>query len=315
MSDRRGSRLTEEEARALWRRAAELQAEAARRLEERSRSLAGGEAASTETEESGYALADVRAAAVEAGISEEFVGRAMTELEVGARREPRRVSDDLSELFLGPSPREIVVSRVLESPPPEVYRALQRLLPTPGIGLVLRDTRGGHPLEGGVLVLDPPPITFGQQQDLGYELRGWADVKEVHLSLRPLGESGGRTEVTLRAPLGHSRRTNTWIGGGFVGAAGGLLGGGTAVLGAAGASSAALSTFLVVTAAVTAGAVALASTALLGSHVWRSLWHYGLRRGEAALEGVLGRLAAHLTTGGMVGSGEPGWPVGLKDEP
>ncbi len=63
------TRISEEEARALWRRAAELQAEAARRLEERSRQLAPSDPAEVD----GYRLGDVRAAAADAGISPEFV--------------------------------------------------------------------------------------------------------------------------------------------------------------------------------------------------------------------------------------------------
>ena len=78
------TRISEEETRALWQRAAELQAEAARRLEERSRQLTPRGDPSGTAEVEGYPLANVRAAAEEAGISPEFVDHALAEARTAA---------------------------------------------------------------------------------------------------------------------------------------------------------------------------------------------------------------------------------------
>ena len=106
------TRISEEKARALWRRAAELQAEAARRLEERSRQLAPrGQSADMEEVE-GYRLADVRAAAEEAGISPEFVDHALVESRnTGLVNTAQARPSAMAARFLGQPPLKLEVSR------------------------------------------------------------------------------------------------------------------------------------------------------------------------------------------------------------
>ena len=67
MSDGDQQRLSEEMAAGLWKRAAELQSEAARRIEKTSLREAQSEISEPDT--AGYALAHVREAAEEAGIA------------------------------------------------------------------------------------------------------------------------------------------------------------------------------------------------------------------------------------------------------
>ena len=130
------SKVLQMEARALWHRAAELQAEAARRLEERSRQLAPRGHPSDTAEVEGYRLADVRAAAEEAGISSEFVDHALVEahnrtLVEGAQARPSA----MAARFLGQPPLTLEVSRVIHAPAEEVYGAMQRTAfqpPAPG---------------------------------------------------------------------------------------------------------------------------------------------------------------------------------------
>ena len=69
--------LTEDEARRLWQKAAQLQAEAARLAEAKASHDAEGDVEGPRRDGEGYALVHVRAAAVEAGISEEFVDAAL----------------------------------------------------------------------------------------------------------------------------------------------------------------------------------------------------------------------------------------------
>ena len=74
----RNDRISEEAAHAIWRRAAQLQAEAERRMEENLRRLPGATASDSEEEE-GLDPHHVRMAGEEAGISPEFVQIALAE--------------------------------------------------------------------------------------------------------------------------------------------------------------------------------------------------------------------------------------------
>ena len=83
MSDS-GRRITEEQAKRLWERAAQIQAEAARREEERAKDEASrgasGQLLPGEVDEGeGYSLTHVRQAAVEVGIQPEFLDLALGE--------------------------------------------------------------------------------------------------------------------------------------------------------------------------------------------------------------------------------------------
>ncbi len=71
--------VSEEEARAIWQRAAELQAEAATRLQARYRGGEGTTARTGLTPSGGYRFRDVESAAKEAGIGAEFVALAVAE--------------------------------------------------------------------------------------------------------------------------------------------------------------------------------------------------------------------------------------------
>jgi hypothetical protein len=67
--------LSEEQAHALWRRAAQLQADAADRRDDRTRLLAAGEAAA----DTAIHVSDVEQAGQEAGIAPEFIRLARAE--------------------------------------------------------------------------------------------------------------------------------------------------------------------------------------------------------------------------------------------
>lgn len=280
--------LSDDEARRLWQRAADLQAEAARRLEERSRALVRGEHT-----EAGYRLADVRQAAVEAGISPEFVDLALAEGPGGAR--PGTL-DRWADRFLGEGPRALVVTRRFEHPAPHVYGAMQRIFPR--FRLTLVDSRGGAPLEGGVLVFELPAVTGTEPtESILRDLLWWADVREVHVRIQPLDEE--RCEVTLRAPTAYARKLNLAVGGGLVGLMGLFTSLGAAALAlpllvAIGLASAGAEL------AAMAAAVALGFGTGSGTGVvaWRGLYRWGQRRGEAALHRLLQALAVDLKTGG-----------------
>jgi len=76
--------LNEEEAARLWQRAAQLQADAARRAEKAESETAESDAAERETADGappeGYALTHVRSAALDVGIANEFVDAALADM-------------------------------------------------------------------------------------------------------------------------------------------------------------------------------------------------------------------------------------------
>ena len=303
--DQDETRISEEEARALWQRAAELQAEAARRLEERSRQLAPRGDPSGTAEVEGYRLANVRAAAEEAGISTEFVDHALVEarnraLAEGARARPSA----MAARFLGHPPLALEVSRVIHAPAEEVYGAMQRILPEEPFRLSLVDRHGAGPLEGGVLVFKVPAYlaTMGDQS-FTYEM-AWIDLKQLLFSLRRLATEPPATELTVRGSLIYSHKLNMWVGGGLsaltgsAGGVGGAFAGGAAAaaLGVGGlAAGAAVLGFL-------AGGAAVGGLATLG---WRALYRYALRRGEKAIGNLIGSIVVDIETGGGFSSPRP----------
>ena len=301
------TRISEQKARALWRRAAELQAEAARRLEERSRQLAPRGQAADRGEVEGYRLADVRAAAEEAGISPEFVDHALAEsrnrgLAEGTQAQPSA----MAARFLGQPPLTLEVSRVIHAPAEEVYAAMQRILPGRPFRLSLTDHYGADPLDGGVLAFNVPAFSYTAtttDQSFAYEM-AWADLKQLLFSLRRLDTDPPATELTVQASLVRSQKLSMWVGGGISGVVaslsgvvGGFAGGavGTA-LGIGGfAAGTAVAGFL-------AGAAAVGGLAMLG---WRGVYRYALRRGEKAIRNLIGSIAVDIETGGGFSSPKP----------
>ena len=292
------TRIPEEEAHALWRRAAELQAEAARRLEERSRQLVPREDSADSVEVEGYRLADVRTAAEEAGISPEFLDRAVAEsrsrvLAEGTEAQPSA----MAARFLGEPPRMIEISRVIHAPAEEVYAAMQRILPRRPIRLTLIDHHGADPTDGGVLVFKVPAFSYSYKADesFAYEM-AWVDLKQLLFSLRRLDSDPPATELTVRGSLIHSHKLNLWVGGVITGVATSLSGVGGAFAG--GAAAVALGIGGLAIGAIVgslAGGAAVGGLAMLG---WRKLYRYALRRGEKAIRNLIGSIAVDIETGG-----------------
>ena len=297
------ARISEEQARALWRRAAELQAEAARRLEARSRQLAPRGDSTDPAEVEGYRLEDVRTAAEEAGISPEFVDHALVEarsetLAEGAREQRSVVADR----FLGHPPLTLEVSRVIRAPAEEVYAGMQRILPKRPFRLSLVDHHGTDPLHGGVLVFKTPAYSYtptAADQSFAYEM-ALADLKQLLFSLRRLDTDPPSTELTVRASLTHSHKLTLWVGGSISGVFASLSGVGGGFVGAA--AGAALGIGGLAAGAAAAGFLAGGAVAMLG---WRRLYRWGLGRGEKAIRNLIGSIAVDIETGGGFSSPKP----------
>lgn len=297
------SLIPEQRARAIWHRAAQLQAEAAQRMEERSRALARRSEADATTAGGGFHQAEVEAAAVEAGIGAEFVQLAMAEL-AEAGEPPERLhgwQGRAASRVISPE-RSIRLSRAVAAPPAQVLAALQRVLPSHPYQLALRDVVGGHPLEGGILVFDPPPYSWWNLEGAStFAYHAVAiDLGPLRVSLRPLGGEGGEAtgcEVELNTDLHHGVRRN-WrfaLGtGGLIGAFGGLLGGaaGTVLLPAALAALPAAAAF-----------AAVGATTVVG---YGALWRRYHRKTVKLLQELLQRVDANARTGGAFVLPQPG---------
>lgn len=285
--------MTEQEALRLWQRAAELQAEAARRAEARAAGAEEGEAgtAVARRDQDGYALAHVRAAALEAGISEEFVDAALAELRadraIAATGPPGRRR--ISNWVLRDPPSSVEARRVVRADPRTVLAAMEEVLPVEPYSLLLRD-RLGDPANGGTLVFDIQGVGFTTSGQGFKAEAAFADLREVYATLHSLPGEPARTELVLRSPVAWARRINAVIVGGLSGL-GGFLG---LALGVA-AGSALVSLGPAVAGVVAAtGAAAGGALALSG---FRRLHHYGLRRGAKALEGAAATVAARAEGG------------------
>src|SRR5690606_22423689 len=147
--------LDETTAKAVWLRAAQLQADASRRVHERTaraEEFATGIHQAQPT--SGYRQGDVEAAAVQAGIGEEFVQLALAELPddaavLAARHEVH--ASRFTAFMLGTVERSLSVSRVIPATPARTLELIGQVFPASPWDLTFRDTVGGHPLDGGVI--------------------------------------------------------------------------------------------------------------------------------------------------------------------
>jgi eukaryotic-like serine/threonine-protein kinase len=202
--------LSQEQASAVWRRAARLQAEALQRLEERSPPATADTSAPVSTP-GRHSLQQVRSAAVEAGISEQFVTLAFAELPrnaAGTLSAPPagRWQDRRATPLLGTADRSCAASRTFRASPGRVLQAIGHVLSHAPFGLQLRETVGGHPLDGGVLVFDleGPRHAAGPTRSLSSwwrATRHMLDARQVEVTLRAMVNDPGATEVTMFVDL------------------------------------------------------------------------------------------------------------------
>ena len=144
--------LTEEEAARLWQRAAQLQAEAARRAEKAESKEAESATADVAPPE-GYALTHVRSAALEVGIPDEFVDAALADLRAERALPQDKRGWRLARWFLKDPPETQTARRVIEASAADVLSATEAVFPVEPYRLTLTD-RQGDPLKGGFLIFD-----------------------------------------------------------------------------------------------------------------------------------------------------------------
>lgn len=300
--------LSNDDAMAVWRRAAELQAEAAARLEMRvRRSETQSMAVATDRGGNGtaptdaYRLRDVEAAAMEAGISQRYVALALDELRTrtpGALRtgEVSPLTERLARRLFGTDQRTLAVSRVFRAAPREVLQSLGRTLQAAPWQLALKETLGGHPLDGGVLVFTFPVYMDGNYRWMWTRYGVW--VPEMRVSLAAVPGDPRVCEVTMSVDLRRGLGANL-LGYGAVASGVGCLGGAAALL-------AAKQAFLLAGAALVGPAVAgylvagVAAAAASGS-----LYRWEIRKAEAELAEALAAIEASMRAFDLFGSAPP----------
>ncbi len=280
--------LSPDRAAAVWRRAAQLQAEAAQRLDERSRALAV-RGAPADADPHDYTLDEVRTAALEAGIAPEFVALAVTEMRHGNEEALSPAGDRAATRYLGVAQRSVEITRIIERPAAQVYAAMQRVLPGHPWYLALHDSTG-DPLAGGILTFDLPSYTAASTSSLAYHV-AVVDVKQMQLMLRPApGRNGEACEVVASVGLTRSVRRNLKASGWMTGLMGTLGGGAGVGIGVgAGLAGGLLALPAVAGLAVLGGATAAG---------YRAMYRYSLRRLGEELARMLQGVDAHARTGG-----------------
>ncbi len=290
--------LGEDEAARLWQRAAQLQAEAARRAEvlaEEPKSEEGEVAAPQ-----GYALDHVRSAALEVGIAREFVDAALADLRAERALPERKRASRLARRLIR-SPDTLTASRVIEAAAPKVLSAMEAVFPRAHYRLTLTDQQG-DPLSGGVLVFDIQGLGSPFPQEFALEAK-FGGIEQVFVSVRPIEGATPSCEVTLRSPV-----TSHIIDLLQAGIATGLAGGAGFGLGLALVAAASAPTGLGPLATILAAVVVLGGTLVgggLGLKGYRALYRYSMRRGRKALAGLLGAVA---------GRAQGGWGIPLPDD-
>ncbi len=297
MSNDEQQRLSEEMAARLWRRAAELQAEAARHAE--MRSLLPAEAETSDEDTTGYVLAHVRQAAEEAGIAGEFLDAALAEVAAGVAVGDHQSSvlDKIALRLLESPPDSLEVRRVIAASAEDIYQTMQVVLPAAPYFLTLRDIQGDV-LHGGVMIFDLPAVTTG---GFVYDL-SFSGIKQLTASIHRVDDTS--CEVVVRGSLRRGRRI-----------AGGIFGTVTAAATGFGALAGGVGLSVVVGAALGVGTLGLvplvAGFGLVGGAslggasraMSRKLYASFLDRGVHALEGLLGTLNLSVVSGWGVGGG------------
>ncbi len=281
-------------ARAL-RRAARLQVEAAERTERQSGPSTTGE------QDEGLGRRELVEAAREAGIDEEFMSVALAEVDgdgiTTAMAVRERSQDSATTRWLGTAQRNVLVSKIIDGSPPEVWVAIGQIFEAQECGLKLAPLTEGHPTTGGVAQFEMPTLAAmvasrgGAYSQLCYRMEQ-LEMRRIRLRLRDLGS---RTEVTLYCDLRAGAAVNLkwgrvtgWMFGLAAGGGGAALGAATGVL-----------------AATSLGVLGVVGGVAAAVAMWRPLYRGALRHLETQLESLLGDVQAHLQRASAYALPEP----------
>jgi hypothetical protein len=292
-------RISEEAARAVWRRAAQLQAEAERRLDENLRRIPRG-AATDPLESTGLHPDEVRAAGEEAGISPEFVQIALAEAAAAKAPSSPMASADVvgAKLFLGATRRTIEATATVQGSLDTVSAAVLQVFSGHPCLLQAGEVAELPSWAGRVIVFNVPKFDWIASANPPFvEKASTIGLKQLHVAVRPLPVEPPACEVVVAGDL-HAGMQSRWrwsaatsVG---AGAAGSVAGAGIAATAIAGA-------LLIVPAVV--GAVAIGG-ATVGA--WALTYRYYRSQVEGALQQSLQLLPATArAVAAHRGEGEP----------
>ena len=315
VSPRSGDVLSERDAAAVWQRAAQLQAEAARRME-KSVTLGAaprGTAAALPTDS--YNLRDVEAAAVEAGISRQFVAIALAErtaagapggvaLAVLDDRDERRMT-----AMLGTHDRSVSASRTIRASPKVVLAVIGRVFTAAPYHLTVREVVNGHPLDGGILRFDVPNLykamSDGRVTGTGYMGSSaliyrcaQLEITVLNVTLKARGKAANpECEVLISGDLRDGfRKQHRGMGWAVAGTSTGFFGGALPI-------AAKVIGSLAIAAGPAIGIAALAGAGAL--YAYRAVVRGALGKARVALELALGALQQNLDSQALFGEIPP----------
>jgi len=277
-------RISEEAARSIWRRAAQLQAEAERRLEESHRLPARTDTGLARTD--GLHPDEVRVAGEEAGISPEFVQIALAEASALGGPSSAMTRQDAvgARLFLGATRHTIEATKVVQGSVDSVFAAVLQVFSGHPCLLQAGEVAELPSWSGRVIVFNVPKFDWGATASPPFvEKAAVIGLRQLHVAVRPLPGDVPTCEVVVAGDLHPGMRKGwRWSAATSIGAtaAGGAVGLGMAASAIAGA-------LLVVPAVV--GAVVMGG-ATVGA--WALGYRYYLGAVEASLTESLQLLPA-----------------------
>lgn len=284
MTDR-NPRISEDEARDLWKRALELQNTAERRTAQPQALVAG--------ESSGLSLEQVAAAAEGAGIDPEYVRFTLAERQLADadRIDPRLWTARWLRALLR-EPDAIEEARFIAAAPSVVVAALKNVSARPDFELIHESSLGDDAARDGVLVYRLPNKGESFHRDFNF-----ADARVLMFSIRPDGDG---TRVRLRIPL-FRRGINLALLGGTAG--GGGWGGMAIGSGMAGVLAGVIGAGAIAALPLAAGA----GGAWLGMRAYRALYRSFVRGGYGSAARLLQAIAieAESIAGANLGSQVP----------
>lgn len=278
-------RISEEAARAVWRRAAQLQAEAERRLEENIRQIPS-ETGTDPLGSTGLHPDDVRAAGEEAGISPEFVQIALAEAAAShAPSAPMARPDVLgAKLFLGTNRHTIEATATVQGSVDAVAAAALQVFCGHPCLLQAGEVAELPSWSGRVIVFNVPKFDWAATANPPFvEKASVIGLKQLHAAVRPLSVEPPACEVVVAGDL-HPGMRSRWRWSAATSLGGGAAGGAASAGLAASAIGGAL---LVVPALLGAAAV---SGAAVGA--WALTYRYYRGQVEEALRQSLQLLPA-----------------------
>ena len=290
-----GDRIPDEAARAIWRRAAQLQAEAEQRLEERTHRLParpGGEPA----ESDGFHADAVRIAAEEAGIAPEFVQIALAEAAASPGPASPETRWDVrgAKLFLGSSHRTIEVAAIVPADLDTVTAASLQVFCGHPCLLQAGEVAEMPSSAGRVVVFNVPKYDWSASANPPFvEKASTIGLRQLHVAIRPLPDDPSACEVVVAGDLRAGMRGRwRWGAATSVGAS---AAGGAAGVGVAGSLMAGAGALLALPALVGAavGGAAAAAAWAAGYRYYRGQVAEALQESLRTLPATARAIAAH----------------------